>query len=160
MINYKDIITEAKKILNVPFCHFGRSRLGLDCAGVVYITHNRCGMNLQSIDQPYDPFWWKKTSQGERILNGFINTWKFEYSDEPVIGGLILFRIYGKNVPVNHCGILINENEFIHAKCGIGRKINKVVIEDLNYGYGKRIACYMKHGNIDYGWNDHGSNRR
>lgn len=145
------IITEAKKCLNIPFCHFGRSNIGVDCAGLIWLAYTRCGIEMVRVDRAYGPFWWRDPSQGERLLNGLKNEWGFEICDSPVVGGLVLFRLYGKNVPANHCGITLNQSEFIHAKCGIGkRKVNRVSIDNLYPGYYKRLACFMKHREINY----------
>ena len=150
MVTAKNIITESKKLLNVPFCHFGRSVLGLDCSGLIWLSHTRAGLYMPRTDDSYNAFWWRDISQKERLYNGFLNAANFELSDELVIGGLVLFRIYGKHVPINHCGIIINEDEFIHAKCGIKRRINRISLDSLKPGYYKRIACFMKHKEVDY----------
>jgi cell wall-associated NlpC family hydrolase len=145
------IVVEAKKLINTPFCHFGRSSIGLDCSGLIWLTHTRSGIEMPRTDDRYSPYWWRDSHQGERILNAFQNTAGFEICDQPVIGGLVMFRLYGKHVPINHCGILVDNENFIHAKCGIGYKVNKVTMDLLSAGYRKRIACYMKHKDIDYG---------
>lgn len=149
MVRAKQIITEAKKLIGVPFCHFGRSTLGIDCSGLVWMVHHRCGIDFPRSDRPYNALWWRNSKE-ERILNGFQKCWKFELVDRPIVGGLVLFRIFGKNVPINHCGILINEHQFIHAKCGIGHKINKTCPDNLESGYSKRIAGYMIRRDICY----------
>jgi cell wall-associated NlpC family hydrolase len=153
MIKARRIIIEAKKFLNAPFSHCGRSAIGLDCSGLLWIAHYRCGLKLKKIDKYYSINWYKDPSQGERIINGFMNEWGFEISDIPIVGGLILFRIFGENSPVSHCGLLINENEFIHAKYGYCTKFNRVSIDSIQPKYIKRIACYMKHREVDYGFN-------
>lgn len=149
MINSKQIISESKKLLNVPFCHYGRSVIGLDCAGLIWLIHNRLGLNYPRVDYHYGPMWWRDRSQGERLLEGFLKS-EFEFYDNPVVGGIVLFRLYGKNVAINHCGIVINEDEFIHAKCGCGARINKVTIDYLKPNYIKRCAGYMINKKVEY----------
>lgn len=149
-IKSEQLIIEAKKLINVPFCHFGRSTLGVDCSGLLWLVHHRCGLELKRMDYTYHPLWWRDPAQGERMVNGLINVGGYDFCDEPIIGGLVLFRLYSKKAAINHCGILINNESFIHAKCGIGNKINKVTIDKLEYGYNKRIAGYMKCNAVIY----------
>ena len=161
MVKVERTITEARKMLNVPFCHYGRTTLGLDCLGLLWIVYTRCGLrNLPRTDAPYGPYWWLNSSQEERLLNSLINIAGFEITEEPVVGCLVTFRLYKRKVPINHCGILVSEDSFIHAKAGRSR-LAKVSIDNLKPGYIKRFAHYLKHGDIDYGRSDdYGANSR
>ena len=148
-IKANKIIAQAKKFLNVPFCHYGRSTIGLDCSGLIWIAHHRSNVHFARTDYNYNARWWQDSSQGERIIKG-LEFAGFELCDDLMVGGIVLFRIYGKHVPVNHCGILINEHQFIHTKCGIRKMGNKVSIDALKPGYLKRLGGWMKHKDVDY----------
>ena len=160
LVKAKQIVIEAKKLINVPFCNYGRTTLGLDCSGLIWLVFHRCGIDFPRLHgEKYSPFWWRDPSQGERLLDAFL-LFGFEICDEPVIGGIVLFRLFGDNVPVNHCGILINEDHMIHAKCSFGGRKNKKVSPDcLIPGYIKRLAYYLKHKDVDYG-DDYRTNNR
>lgn len=154
MIKAQRIITEAKRLLNTPFCHFGRSAIGIDCSGLIWLSHTRSGMVLKRVDRHYHATWWKDPGQGERLFNGFQNEWNFNLIDKPIIGSVVLFRIYGRNVPINHCGILINEDQFIHSKSSISRRNkSKTTIDNLHPSYVKFVVGFMVHKDIDYGIN-------
>jgi cell wall-associated NlpC family hydrolase len=154
MIESSRIITEAKKLVGIPFCHYGRTTLGLDCSGLIWLSHTRSGMNLPRVDSHYYPLWWRDKHQGERLVEGLINTWKFELCEEPVQSGLVLFRIWGRKYPIHHCGILLDDDKFIHAKSTLGKGSSKVTIECLSQGYKRLIAGYMMHREINYNGND------
>ena len=152
MVTSKQIILEANRLINTPFRHFGRSSSGIDCSGLVWIVHQRSGIDLPKSDGNSYDIMWSKRSKEERLLNSFQEFGRFELCDKPVIGGLILFRIFGKNYPINHCGILFGDNRFIHASCGIGNRINKTKTEEIyTTGYRKRIAGYMIQKDVCYG---------
>jgi len=149
------IVQETKKLIGIPFCHYGRSTIGLDCLGLVYLSHSRAGLSLVRNDGlSYPPTWWKdKKYQGERLLNGLTNFGGFEIVSDYLKGCLITFRLFGKDVPVNHVGIMINENQFIHASSSRIRRLRGVHLEDLHSsGYYKRFAYFLKHKDIKYVW--------
>lgn len=143
MITSEQIITQAQSMLNVPYAHYGRSRIGVDCSGLIYIILNRLGKDIPMTDgNTYTPLWWRNGDPTERMINyfeeiGFITT------DEPIIGGIITFRLFSKTCPANHSGIIINEKQFIHPKCGRIRKENKVTIDFIEPSYIKRLHSYM-----------------
>jgi cell wall-associated NlpC family hydrolase len=145
-------IVEAKKYLNIPFRHNGRSTLGLDCIGLIWKTYTRLGFDFPRLDdKSYDPLWWTNKREGERMLNAFINIGGFEIVDKPIIGCLVTFRLYCKNPPINHCGIYVNNDSFIHAKCSKIPRKNKVMIEPIRPYYVKNLfAHYLVHKGISY----------
>jgi len=109
----QQIITEANKLLGVPFHHASNSSLGMDCRGFVWLVYHRVGIELPTCDgRSYTADWWKHTKE-ERLLETFLKV--FKYTKEPKMGDTLLFRIFSLNVPVNHCGIYINDETFIHC---------------------------------------------
>lgn len=158
MIESNRIITEAKKLIGTPFCHYGRTTLGLDCSGLIWLSHYRSGMDLPRVDSHYYPLWWRDSHQGERLVEGFKNTWKFEFCEEPVYGGLVLFRIWGKRYAISHCGVILDDDKFIHAKSSLNKKQSRVTVECFSQGYKRLIAGFMNHKEVDYYGNDHRSN--
>ena len=96
MINNKRIVTEAIKLLGTPFAHFGRSSFGVDCSGLIYVTHTKSGIKLTRTDRTYCATWWKSQIEGERILEGFQKEWRFEICDEPLLGGLVASLFFEK----------------------------------------------------------------
>jgi len=154
MVSYKRIVSEAKKLQNIPFCHRGSSTLGVDCSGFIRLVYNRAGISISPFGHNfYNPRWWQNDNGKEEFLNGLINEWKFEIVDEPYPGGLVAFRLYMRNGPVNHAGIILNNTNVIHARCGRRKRNNGSVIDDLELyiSYQKNIAYYLKHIEVDYG---------
>ena len=122
----RELITvEARKLLNAPFCHNGNGKYGIDCLGLCWRAYKEAGfINFPRTDgQSYKLDWWRHT-QKERLIDKLMDV-GFEFTDNPQKGDLIVFRLF-KNNPMQHCGIYINELEFIHAKCGFVNNMNKV----------------------------------
>lgn len=162
MLNVERTIVEAKKLLNVPFRHYGRTTLGLDCLGFLWLVYTRAGFGeYPRIDFKYDPLWWTSKAHGERLLNAFIDVAGFEITDKPVRGCLVTFRLYVKDPPVNHCGIYLNEDTLIHACSSHKPRKNKVIIDNLRpYIRKKYLAYYLIHKDICYESNEFGTNSR
>lgn len=152
IITAERTIVEAKKLLNVPFCHNGRSTLGLDCIGFLWLLYSRSGFDFPKMDfGTYEPLWWADKRQGERLLNALIKVGGFEIIDKPVVGCLVTFRLYCKNPPINHCGIYLKNENFIHAKSSKIKKRCKVTIDPIRpYHRKKLFAHYLVHKGINY----------
>lgn len=146
----KRIIQETKKLIGIPFCHYGRSTLGLDCSGLLYLSHHRAGFSIPRNDgQSYPVTWWKDKRQGERFLDMLFNL-GFEIADDIKPGYLVTFRLFSKNAPVNHCGIMLNQEEFIHANASRIKRFSYVRKEALQPSYIKRLAYFLKNKDISY----------
>lgn len=149
------VIRETKKLLGIPFCHYGRSSLGLDCSGLIYMSHHRSGINIPRNDgQSYPITWWKDKHQGERFLDMLLETGFEIVSDDKdflaLPGYIVVFRLFSKNAPVNHSGIMLNNSEFIHANASRRKNYSNVRKECLYPSYIKRFAYYLKHKDISY----------
>ena len=141
------IVVEVKKFLGVPFHHSGRSTLGIDCAGLLYLSYCRAGIELPKGDgRSYTVGWWK-SSKEERLKNALINCGFIELSDNKLLdkGDIVLFKLYGKNYPAHHNGIMINSEFFIHAKCGWKSRDKFVAPDSLYPHYIKRLDCVLRY---------------
>jgi cell wall-associated NlpC family hydrolase len=143
------IVQNARKFIGTPFRHTGRSTLGIDCAGLLYMAYNRAGIELPKNDgKEYTVGWWKRPDAEERLYNGLIKIGFRELSDNelPDKGDVPLFRLFGKNYPAHHSGILVDQVYFIHAKCGWKEKDKKVGFDSLHYYSDKnRLAWVLRY---------------
>lgn len=154
MTSSSRIISEAKKLVGIPYKHLGRSNSGVDCAGLIYLAFKRSNIILPKFDDKgaYRSMWWKEGTNEEKFINALLNN-GFEIIDDPIPGAIITFRLYSKDAPVNHSGILINNFRMVHAKRGKNNSIMKVSLEDLtfnNTNYINRIAYYLKYKDVNY----------
>lgn len=144
------IVQNARKFIGTPFRHSGRSTLGIDCVGLLYMAYNRAGIELPKNDgRSYTIGWWKQTNAEERIFNALVNCGFLPLlnNELPDKGDVPLFRLFGKNYPAHHSGIMINEEYFIHAKCGWKNKDSRVGFDSLYSGYTDkdRLAWIMRY---------------
>ena len=146
MFSQERVVEEGLKLLNSPFHHKGRSSIGIDCAGVLILSYKKAEIikNYNDIHE-YTPLWWTKTKE-EFLLNGLIENDFCIVKDEPQLADIVTFILYKKNVPVNHCGMIVDNNKnFIHAKCGKYKKKNFVSIDNLEPNYIKRFAYLLRY---------------
>ncbi|OEK05310.1 C40 family peptidase [Roseivirga misakiensis] len=104
------MISLAKKYLNTPYLWGGRSPFGIDCSGFTQVVFRIAGYSL-----PRD--------SSQQILKG--EEVKFE---ETVAGDLAFFT--NKSGKMNHVGLVIENNEVIHAsgKVRIDQLDNKGIL--------------------------------
>ncbi len=103
-----------EKYLGVTYKHHGRELSGLDCYGLILMIFKDQGVRLWDIHENYDPEW---SWQGKDI---FIENHAREWEEvkEPRFMDLACFR--NAQGVVNHAGIILTENKFIHAvKAGV-----------------------------------------
>jgi cell wall-associated NlpC family hydrolase len=144
------IVQNARKFIGTPFRHSGRSTLGIDCAGLLYMAYSRAGIVLPKDDgREYTVGWWKHINIEERLFNGLVAAGFRPLSDNelPDKADVPLFRLFGSAYPAHHSGIMIDENYFIHAKCGFKKRDKKVGFDVLNSMYTKnnRLAWIMRY---------------
>jgi cell wall-associated NlpC family hydrolase len=145
----KRIVQNARKFINTPFRHSGRSTLGIDCAGLLYLYYSRAGFDLPKGDgKEYTVGWWKHINGEERLYNGLVNAGFTPLSDNKLLDktDILLFRLFGKDYPAHHSGIMVDKDYFIHAKCGWKNKGQKVAIDSLHPAYSKKLVWVMRHG--------------
>lgn len=145
----KELIAQnARKFIGTPFRHSGRSTLGIDCAGLLCMAYNRAGIELPKSDGlPYTVAWWKQTNAEERLFNILVAAGFRPLSDNesPDTGDVPLFKLFGEDYPAHHSGIMIDQNYFVHAKCGWRSRDKKVDFDSLEPSYIKRLAWMMRY---------------
>ena len=142
------IVQNARKFIGTPFRHSGRSTLGIDCAGLLYMSYNRAGIDLPKGDgYKYTVGWWKHTNAKERLYNGLIKGgFRPLFDNElPDITDVLLFKLFGKNYPAHHSGILVDKDYFIHAKCGYKDTDKRVGFDFLYPSYIKKLSWIMRY---------------
>lgn len=100
------IIAEAKRVLGTPYRPGGTSERGLDCSGLVRLTHARVGIPVPRTSQ----------AQFEQLPRV-----------EAARPGDLLFFATGRGSKASHVGIYLGEGEMIHAP-GRGRHVETTPI--------------------------------
>jgi len=142
------VVQNARKFIGTPFRHSGRSTLGIDCAGLLYMAYNRAGIFIPKNDgKEYSVQWWKHIDSEERLYNALVGCgFRFLSDDElPDKGDIPLFRLYGDHYPAHHSGIMIDQEYFVHAKCGWKEKDKKVGLGSLHPSYIDKLAWMMRY---------------
>ena len=117
-----------EKYIGIPYKHLGRSWEGVDCIGLLYLVY-RHEFNVvlpltDEIGEEYNCVYEENLDQ--RFNNYLLSIGQFtkipEHCDVLAFGGYDL---------CTHCGILLNDGVFIHAK----RKEGKVIKSEMNQWY-------------------------
>ena len=113
-----ELIVYAKKFLGVPYVYGGESIKGFDCSGFTKYVFSKIG-----IDLPH---------QARRQMEkGVVVSSRAELFP----GDLVFFKTKSPG-RVNHVGIYLGENQFIHASSGYGVRISSL---DSSY----YLNCYV-----------------
>lgn len=151
----EQLVTEAKKLIGVPYLHYGRSDKGLDCFGFLWLVYHKCGIDFASFDgRSYGRHWYVRTDIfGERYLNGLFDR-GFSLVDSPLPGDVLLFKMFGKNVAINHSGIVIEYVDdfnlyFIHSSGIRAQRGLCVKREFILPSYRKWFVCYLRHEKVN-----------
>lgn len=107
------IVEGAFRFLNTPYRWGGTSENGVDCSGFVKKVYNEAGIDVPRCSR--DQF-----SNGSKIS-----------LENAQPGDLVFFK---KGKRINHVGIYLGDNKFIHAS----RSFGKVVVCDLDDEYYKK----------------------
>ncbi|GAL85826.1 acetylxylan esterase [Sporocytophaga myxococcoides] len=124
----EELIKEANSFLGTPHRMGGTSKKGIDCSGLVRVTHKKFGILL-----PH--------SSHEQARYGDIVPSK----DSLESGDLVFFyNSYNSRNFITHAGIYLGEEKFIHASHSQG-----VIISSINDGYwGKRFLFGTRLGGV------------
>ena len=110
-LSFKDIVDYAMNVLDVPYFWGGRSGFGFDCSGLIQHLYR-----FYNIILPRD-------CSKQIKFNKFIKV-----NSDYIAGDLIYF--YKSNI-VDHVGMFINNNEFIHSSGYV--KINSINENSIKY---------------------------
>ena len=136
MPNRDEVIAEARRWLDVPWKHQGRTRGGIDCAGLVILV----GKTLGVVD--YDTTNYQRRTHGHDFLNHFRKNMKEKPVINAIPGDVLLFR--DKQFPCHSTIVgLTNDGSaltIIHAHA----LRRKVIEERLDQGdwMNLRVACF------------------
>ena len=137
------VIVEANKFIGVPFCHKGRSILGLDCLGLIIVAFRNCGILIPSDDGfSYNPIWWRKK---EERLHSHLLKYGFEEVQNPQRGDIITFRLFGKSYPAHHCGFFIGNDQMLHTRGDGNDRDRRTRVELIGRAYSNRIASHFRY---------------
>lgn len=133
------VIIEAKKLLNVPYAHRGRTRFGIDCLGLPWLAYKRAGIDyLPDNDGKSYGVHWHWTADKERYLDTILKY--FNIIEQPFKADLILFKSKSQQF-YTHGGIYIQDNTFIHARSSKGVKLDN--FDDHRF-WGKCSKKFLK----------------
>lgn len=129
----KQVIEEARSYLGVRFCHQGRSRRGVDCAGLLFCVFDR----VVGLKYNYGPY-------PNHLKSAMIFRKMKEFGDRidkrsAGPGDVVLMCFRGSST---HLGIL-TEKGVIHADGPIGKVIEHSISKSSMLGNG-RIAAYFR----------------
>jgi cell wall-associated NlpC family hydrolase len=146
------VVQEARKFVGTPFCHTGRSTIGIDCAGLLYQSFSRAGIpSLPKTDgREYSLLWFRHTKE-ERLYNAIMNTGYVV--DVPVDkeikkGDIVLFRLFKPTYPAHHSGIAVDKNYFIHVRCQLKAKDRRVDLDLFHPEYSNKLAYILRHKDL------------
>lgn len=109
--------TIARELVGAPYRAFGRSRSGLDCAGLVVLIARELGWTVAD-EQHYNA----TLSSGlfARKLAA-----SFPSGDRNEIGAVLLFRLHG----LEHAGVRTSATKMVHAWRRAGRVVETTIPE-------------------------------
>ncbi len=114
-----EMIAFAQKLLGISYVYGGSSPRGFDCSGFTMYVFAKFGIRL-----PH---------QSERQMESGM---EIPAREELLPGDLVFFKTMGSKT-VNHVGIYLGDNRFIHASSGYGA----VRISPIDSGY--YYKCYV-----------------
>lgn len=137
-VNPEDIVAEARKWLGTKWVHQGRSKAGIDCAGLLIRVGAALGLEAR------DKVGYKRTPDGHSFLNHIRE--QSDLSTAEVPGCIAVFR--ERHLPC-HVGILSEKHgvtHVIHASMGIG----SVVEEPLSHSLRENLTEVRRFRGVDY----------
>ncbi len=135
MPNRADIVAEARSWVGVRWQHQGRTRLGIDCAGLI----ENVGKGVKLVGHVAKANYQRRT-HGTLFLKNFKDHMKQKPINEAVLGDVLLFR--DKQYPCHSA--IVGERNNTHTIIHAHALKRKVLEEPLNQGdwLDKRVACF------------------
>ena len=112
------------RYIGLPYQNLGRSFSGVDCFGLVYIVYNELGITLPDFTELQYPQDWYKNSENY-ILDNIWGDW-VEVNPPYQIFDALLFYNSSRRVVVNHIGVYINDDKFLHIMEGATSQISRL----------------------------------
>jgi cell wall-associated NlpC family hydrolase len=110
--------------IDVPWRHQGRSRLGVDCVGLVTLV----AKDLKLFE--YDDITYSRYPDGKTFLQNFRNSPLKQISViDATTGDVVIFK---DNIYPCHCGILAEDGHLIHAYAARRRVVREYMNTDLS----------------------------
>lgn len=134
MCDRQDIINEALKWKDVPWKHQGRTRSGIDCAGLIVLVGNT--LNLIN----YDYMSYTRHTNQDKFLQHFRMVLKEKPLHQRLPGDVLLFR---DGVQSCHSAIyapIFNGPGIIHAYAGRRKVVHEPMTEDVRV---KMTYCFQ-----------------
>ena len=111
----QDIVTYAKTLLGIRYVYGGSTTKGFDCSGFVSYVFKHFGITLD------------RTSRGMGSYGTAVK------KSELQPGDLVFFDTNGGLNGINHVGIYIGNNKFIHASSYLNRKVTISYLSESYY---------------------------
>jgi NlpC/P60 family putative phage cell wall peptidase len=128
----EDVVATARRWRGTPYRHLSARRgAGCDCLGLVCGVWRELGG--ETIELPAYRADWRDTRHAQELL-ALAERRLIRAGGRPRAGQVVLFQIGRATLP-RHCGIMVDEDCFIHAQEGRG-----VVLSYLTGGWRRRIA--------------------
>jgi len=113
-----ELLNRAYRLRGTPYVWGGLTSRGLDCSGFTTTVFKAVGISLPRTSR-------SQSTIGVAVPRGQLRA-----------GDLLFFRTH-RSVRINHVGMYIGENKFIHASSGAGR----VRVDNLTGYYATRLAA-------------------
>lgn len=136
---------QIKDFLNIQYMNRGRSFLGVDCYGLVYLYYKKVlGIKLLSFKDEYEDAEDRKGVSEVLKRNKTEQFEEFSDRSELKINDVIIFSVGGAP---RHTGLYIGDNKFLHTM----KSIKFSCVEKLDSPvWNKRILGYFRYvGNIN-----------
>lgn len=122
----QEIVAYAKKLLGIRYVYGGSSTKGFDCSGFVSYVFEHFDVTLERASRDMG-------SSGTAVKKTDLQP-----------GDLVFFDTNGGLNGINHVGIYIGSNKFIHASSSLGRKVTISSLGDRYYsGHYMRARDYL-----------------
>lgn len=135
------ILSNFDKYINLKFKYKGRDFNGVDCYGLIYlILKNEKGIEL--LEYEYSKKWYLEGKNYILDIKNDLKNWKKTELDKIKPFDVILFYATPRKLVVNHMGLSIGEEKFIHVSEDHNSRVEK-----LNDFWVSKIYAIMRYSN-------------